>query len=233
MIQDRSFPQFADFREFSDFPQFVDFLKAQLARPLPGQVAQFQMAPLSGRQPEMGSISAKTCREAAVLALFYPCSKGRPKLLLTERPEGMTQHAGQVAFPGGRRENNEELEQTALRETEEEVLIDRKTIQICGQLTPLYVLPSDFCVYPFVGIVLDRHDMTIQTEEVAHVFGVRYRDLLDAEQRSVKVLSLLGKDRKVPHFTFGGRFVWGATAMMLAELAAVLDPELLELQTTL
>jgi len=60
MIQDRSFPQFADFADFADFPQFVKFLKAQLARPLPGQVAQFQMAPLSRRQPEMASISANT-----------------------------------------------------------------------------------------------------------------------------------------------------------------------------
>jgi len=213
------------------YPEFCDLLSERLAGNLPGQSAQFQMAPLSRRQPGRSSVEAKSCREAAVLALFYPCSKGRPKMLLTERPHAMNQHAGQVAFPGGRREEGESLEETALRETEEEVLIERTAVDLCGTLTPLYIPPSNFCVYPYVGFIDFRPDMTVETEEVAHMFGVRGADLINADMRAVELRTISGVEREVPHFTFNGKFVWGATAMMIAELAAVIDPELINLQS--
>jgi len=212
---------------FNDFSEFSDLLSGRLAGKLPGQAAQFQMAPLARRQPEMTSVESKSCREAAVLALFYPCSKGRPKLLLTERPEAMNQHAGQVAFPGGRREEGEQLPDTALRETEEEVLIERSVVDLIGALTPLYIPPSNFCVYPYVGIIDFRPDMSVRTEEVANIFGVRSADLVNAEMRSVEMRTMAGVEREVPHFTFNDKIVWGATAMMIAELAAVLNPELM------
>ena len=209
--------------------EFRDLLSGRLAGKLPGQSAQFQMAPLSRRQPDRSSVEAKSCREAAVLALFYPCSKARPKMLLTERPQAMNQHAGQIAFPGGRREEGEGLEETALRETEEEVLIERAAVDLCGALTPLFIPPSNFCVYPYVGFIDFRPDMTVRTEEVANMFGVRSADLIDKNMRAIELRTISGVEREVPHFTFNGKFVWGATAMMIAELAAVIDPQLMSM----
>ena len=211
------------------FPDFRDLLATQLSQPLPGQQAQFQMAPLARRQPEMASVHAKSCREAAVLALFYPCSKGKPKLLLTVRPEIMNKHAGQVAFPGGRREEGEDLEQTALRETEEEVFIPTSHVDVLGKLTPLYIPPSNFCVYPYVGVIDYRPDMKRTSDEVAAMFGVRAHELILPEKREVVSRELAGAKRQIPYFAFEGREIWGATAMMMSELAAVLNPTLIEL----
>ena len=211
------------------FSEFRDLLSTRLSQPLPGQHAQFQMAPLARRQPEMASVQAKKCREAAVLALFYPCSKGRPKLLLTVRPEAMNKHAGQVAFPGGRRETGEELIQTALRETEEEVYIPGEQIDVLGELTSLYIPPSNFCVYPYVGVIDFRPDMKRTSEEVAAMFGVRAHELILPGYRDLFTLELAGEKRQIPYFGFEGRQIWGATAMMMSELAAVLDPNLIDL----
>lgn len=212
------------------FFQFKDLVQTQLSQPLPGHRAQFQMAPLARQQPEMASVESKTCREAAVLALFYPCSKGRAKLLLTVRPEAMKKHAGQVAFPGGRREPGESLSDTALRETEEEIRVSSKSIDLLGELTPLYIPPSNFCVFPFVGFVEERPDMHVTSEEVAAVFGVRAHELILPEKRKYFSSELSGKVRNIPFFDFNGYQIWGATAMMMAELAAVIDPSLREIE---
>jgi len=212
------------------FPQFKDLVQTQLSQPLPGQKAQFQMAPLARQQPEMASVESKSCREAAVLALFYPCSKGKAKLLLTVRPDAMKKHAGQVAFPGGRREPGESLSDTALRETEEEIFVPGHTIELIGELTPLYIPPSNFCVYPFVGFVDTRPDMNVTSEEVAAMFGVRAHELILPEKRRFFPSNVAGQERNIPFFDFNGYQIWGATAMMMAELAAVIDPTLRQVE---
>jgi 8-oxo-dGTP pyrophosphatase MutT (NUDIX family) len=210
------------------FTAFTDLLTTRLSQPLPGQSAQFQMAPLARRQPEMASVEAKTCREAGVMALFYPDAERQPQLLLTRRPDAMKKHAGQIAFPGGRREAHESLEEAALRETEEEVLIPAARIDVIGALSSLYIPPSNFCVHPFVGCIDFTPDLDVRTDEVAEAFGVRPHLLVDPTFRAVEPLLVGGQERMVPHFLFGGHKVWGATAMMMAELAAVLDPVVLE-----
>ena len=214
----------------NDLPHtdFVDLLTTRLSQPLPGQKAQFQMAPLSRRQPAMASVEAKECREAGVLALFYPDADGHSQLLLTKRPDMMNKHAGQIAFPGGRREPDESLMETALRETEEEVEIPAERVDVIGALSSLYIPPSNFCVYPFVGVIDHEPDLTVRTEEVAHMFGVPPQHLIEASMRATTVHFVGGKERTVPHFTFADELVWGATAMMIAELAAVLDPSVRE-----
>ncbi len=210
------------------FTEFVAFLNSRLSQPLPGQPAQFQMAPLSRRQPSRASTEAKDCREAGVLALFYPDQDDRPHLMLTRRPEAMNKHAGQVAFPGGRRESGESLEETALRETEEEVLVAASQIDVLGELTSLYIPPSNFCVHPFVGAISHTPDLSVRTEEVADIFGVPPVHLTDPAMRASKPMELGGITRDIPHFMLQGHVVWGATAMMMAELAAVLNPLVLE-----
>ncbi len=120
------------------------------------------------------------------------------------------------------------MEETALRETEEEVRIPAARVDIVGALTPLYIPPSNFCVHPFVGLVDHTPDLEVRTEEVADLFGVPPGHLVDPAMRSTQQMHLGGKDRDIPYFALDGHVVWGATAMMLAELAAVLSPLVLE-----
>ena len=185
------------------------------------------MAPLHRREETSASVEGRNCREAAVLALFFP-EEGESQLLLTVRPEGMTQHAGQVALPGGRREPEESLEQTALRETHEEVHIEPDRIELIGRLSPLFVTPSKFCVYPFIGWMESRPDLSVTSDEVAWAFGAPLSDLVHPQTRKTTLRTIRGRELNIPYFDLEGHFVWGATAMMLSELAAALNPVLLD-----
>ncbi len=186
------------------------------------------MAPLGRDHPDLASVEGKSCREAAVLALFYPNgaldeARVHPaSLLLTLRQDGMPDHAGQIAFPGGRREQGEDLEGTALRETEEEMAICRQDIELLGPLTPLFIPPSSFCVYPFVGAVREMPDLSVVSNEVAGAFGIPVSDLTDPGVRRRTNRTIRGEVVEVPHFDLAGRFIWGATAMMMAELIALI-----------
>jgi 8-oxo-dGTP pyrophosphatase MutT (NUDIX family) len=206
------------------YGRFIESLKKRLAGELPGVPAQLEMAPLTRRRAPELAIDGKECAEAAVLALFYPDGK-RPaaaRLLLTVRPREMTRHAGQVAFPGGRREDGETLAEAALRETEEEVSIPRGDIVLLGRLTPLFIPPSGFCVHPFVGALHQYPDLAITSDEVDDIFGVGAAELGILSNRQTMAVEIRGALVEVPCFKLDGRSVWGATAMMLSELASVL-----------
>lgn len=206
------------------FDEFAGALQAAMEqRSLPGRDAQLRMAPLDRLEHLKPPPDNPPPRDAAVLALFYPDTRHGSRLLLTVRPTGMSQHAGQVALPGGRREPGETLHETALRETHEEVLIPPRDVAILGALTPLYVIPSRFQVHPFVGVMRREADLSARSDEVAHLFGVPVGDLTAAERRSMHTRRVGRRERQVPHYDFEGHVVWGATAMMLSELAGLLE----------
>lgn len=198
-------------------------LATELGKPLPGRDVQLAMAPLDRLEHLAADASDRPYRDAAVLALLYPDDRGDTRLLLTVRPDGMKQHAGQVALPGGRREAGETLTETVLRETHEEVLIPPDRIALLGTLTPLHVIPSKFNVHPYVGYSMEPPDLSVRTDEVAHLFGVPPVDLIRPERRKSRRQHIGQRERDVPYFDLEGHVVWGATAMMLAEFAAVLQ----------
>lgn len=199
---------------------FDELLRERLAAALPGTTVQVDMAPVYRRNPSMARIEGKTCREAAVLAVLHPSADG-VRILLIERPSHLHHHAGQVAFPGGRREAGESLLETALRETEEELGLDRSTIRVLGGLTPLFIPPSGYCVYPFVAWADVLPDLRPEPGEVADWFTARLAELADPACRQEVERSVRGQTFTVPAFHVEGRHVWGATAMMLSELVAV------------
>ncbi|HEX7070919.1 MAG TPA: CoA pyrophosphatase [Rhodothermales bacterium] len=178
------------------------------------------MAPSTRARAEHLSVQGKSCRDAAVLAILYPGAAG-PSLVLTLRHADLPAHAGQVSFPGGARDPGEELSATALRETEEEIGLDPDQVKILGPLTPLYVPPSGFCIYPFVGAVEELPALRPFEREVSAVLHVPLSHLLSANTRVTEEWVLRGEPVTVPFYRYETHKVWGATAMILAELLEV------------
>lgn len=205
------------------FEACLTHLRRRLAQPLPGQAAQFRMAPRYRQDAELADVRGKPCREAAVLALLHPLADDAPALVLTVRPPDMKHHGGQIAFPGGRREADEARETTALREAEEEVGLPQDQVDLLGPLTPLYIPPSNFCVYPFVGAVEQHPDLYPADEEVAEILHVPLARLLAPTTHREEPWTLRGREVVVPYFSIAEHKVWGATAMMLAELLALFE----------
>jgi 8-oxo-dGTP pyrophosphatase MutT (NUDIX family) len=203
-------------------PALVERLGARLAAPLPGHDAQLAMAPLRGRPRESLSVEGKNCREAAVLVLLYPF-EGATALALTARQPALRDHSGQVSLPGGSLDPGETPEAAALREGWEEVGVPADRPAVLGRLTPLYIPPSNFCVQPVVAALDVGFAFRPHEAEVAAMLDVPLAALLDPAVRRAEPWEHRGATVEVPFFLLGDHKVWGATAMILAELAALLE----------
>jgi 8-oxo-dGTP pyrophosphatase MutT (NUDIX family) len=186
---------------------------------LPGLPAQALMAPRPRRGWKPGE--PEYARNAAALVLFYARRGDRPYLVLTVRAGVLSRHGGQVSFPGGAIEPGEAVASAALREAAEEVGIDPSAVRVVGALTPLHIPVSDFIVHPVVGVMDRTPEFTHAAAEVARVLEVPFEDLLDPNRLCVTTRVRDGEFVEVPYFALEGEKVWGATAMMLAELLTV------------
>ena len=198
-----------------------ELVRAAMQIPLPGRVAQMSMAvrPRPGDRPDLPDPCP---REAGVLILLYE-RVGRLFLPLTRRTLTVEMHSGQISLPGGAREPQDtSFAQTALRETREELGIPNAKITVLGPLTPLYIPPSQFCVYPYVGRTPGAFPLSPDPDEVAEVIEVSLDHLLEPATRQEKTHFRDGKRYKVPLYMVANHRVWGATAMILAEFLALL-----------
>ena len=157
-------------------------------------------------------------RQGAVLLLLFR-RNDLVSFVLTRRRDDLAAHAGQISLPGGRREEGESLQETALRETFEEVGIEPQSITILGRLAPIYISPSDFEVHPFVGWREETPAFVPQLSEVAEIIEAPLANILDGSSRGEEVWERGGMSMKVPFFQINSHKVWGATAMMLSEFA--------------
>lgn len=158
-------------------------------------------------------------RDAAVVAPLL-WREGVLCLVYTLRRADLEHHAGEVSFPGGRREADEGPVACALREFEEEVGVAREAIEICGALTPRTSI-ARYRVQPFVGLLEDAPAFVPQEAEVAEILEVPIAQLADPglwEQRDV--MRDGGKRYSVPFFDFEGRMLWGLTARFTLDLIA-------------
>lgn len=196
-------------------------LQEELQRTLPGLAAQLRMItdPRPGHQ--VYQQVRDSCVTAGVLVLVYP-RQGRLHLVLTRRTESLYHHQAQISFPGGRQEPGETYAQTALREAGEELGIRPGDVRILGHLTPLYIPPSNYCIYPVVAFAEERPQFLPSPEEVAEVIEVPLDHLVDPQTVLREVWSLQNQDYEVPFYLYEGYKIWGATAMVLAELVTIL-----------
>lgn len=157
-------------------------------------------------------------REAAVLLLVFPDKRGDLMTALTRRHRKLTKHAGQISLPGGRRDPGETLDQTALREAEEEIGIAAVEIELLGKLNPVYIPPSDFTVAPYVGWYDGEPQFIRNDQEVDEIIQVPIAALLDPGiYLTGPVETGSGKTMEVPYFQVDLHQVWGATGIMLSE----------------
>ena len=207
------------------FEKFLELVPKISNLPLPGKDAQLEMAPLE-RVEALGEmdIEKRNPRWAAVMALFYPDKTGECRMALILRRTYKGVHSNQVGFPGGKVEpEDRDLEDTACRETEEEVSVPGKDIQVFKMTTKTYIPPSNFWVQPFMGYVDYTPRFLPQDVEVAAMIEARVDDLLDSENLITKNLSTsYALNIDVPAFKINGYIVWGATAMMLNEMKHLL-----------
>ncbi|OOG72787.1 CoA pyrophosphatase [Algoriphagus sp. A40] len=207
-----------------EFDQLIRQLERRLKDPLPGKDAHLKMSPQPVDMRRFEPVLPENHRKSGVLILFYPGEMGS-FFPLIKRPEYPGFHSGQVAFPGGKMEEGDlNIIQTALREAEEEVGINRREVQILGKLSDLYIPTSNFLVSPVIGFLEKRPDLIPEEKEVFRIIQTNLQFLLKPEVRKQKVLEF-GPALKLdtPYFEIDGEVVWGATAMILSELIQILD----------
>lgn len=146
-------------------------------------------------------------------------------VLLTRRTDHLNNHAGQISFPGGKvDEEDNSPEETALRETEEEIGLDRSRVQLLGRL-PDYFIPTGFRVTPVIGWVEPPFSLALDPFEVAEVFEAPLSFLVDPNHRQLQSAVRNGRLRHFYAMPYQGYNIWGATAGILVVLSRILlDP---------
>ncbi len=137
-------------------------------------------------------------------------------VVLTRRPGDMRRHAGEVAFPGGRQDPDEDLPTTALREAEEEVGLPRADVELLGALEPVATLATGFAIYPFVGLIEPGREWELSPREVEEVIEPSLTELRNGFDR--RRIVRRGIPLRTDVYVVGDAFVWGATARMVSDL---------------
>jgi 8-oxo-dGTP pyrophosphatase MutT (NUDIX family) len=161
--------------------------------------------------------------KAAVLVALY-VDGGDLRTVFTRRRHDLRSHAGEISFPGGRRDEDEDdLRITALREAEEEIGLPREEVRIVGALTPTPTVATSYAVYPFVGLIEPGRAWTLSAQEVDEVIELRLTDLRAAHER--RRLLHRGIPFRSDVYSVGeGLVIWGATARIVGDLLARVEP---------
>ncbi len=204
--------------------KFIEELEKQLAFPLPGLEAQMKMATFRKTDKAEDFLPPKTFKKAAVLCLLYPKGANWHIALMKRTTHEHDKHSGQVSFPGGRYEETDaDYGYTALRETEEELGIPMKDITLIGKLTDIYIAPSNFMVYPYVGFCETVPNFKPDRSEVAEILEPSITHLLDPA--TIKTGDFNSPNgwtaSNIRYFDVNGEVVWGATSMLLNEFLEV------------
>jgi len=160
--------------------------------------------------------------ESAVTIIFYSENE-KINIIFIKRKEDGKAHGGQVAFPGGKFEKEDnKLIYTAIRETFEEIGIKIHKNQIIGQLTPIFIPVSNFKVTPFIAYLDYKPEYLLSENEVDKIITAEIHDLFGKENTGTKFFNRNNIQFTAPYFRANGDIVWGATAMILSELKEII-----------
>lgn len=202
---------------------FINQLKIQLNEPLPGQEAQLLMVPGEKAVLMKSYPQHPDPKKSAVLILLFPFEEGISTILI-ERAVYVGIHSGQIAFPGGKAEETDpDLKYTALRETYEEVGIPIEQVEIIGNLTDVYINPSNYLVTPFIGYLSQTPDFLINEREVQKIIRVDILNTHKVIKSTKKITHSNGLHIQTPFYSIDGFTIWGATAMMMSELIVLTE----------
>ncbi len=199
-----------------------ELLRSELKKPLPGIEVQLQMAPPDRSLKNFPRVPQADASIAAVLIILYQHNDSINTVFI-QRPDYEGVHSGQISFPGGRKEPEDtDIIKTALREAYEEVGVDLSEISVVGTLTPLFIPVSKTIVTPVVGWTNNKPAFKIQEEEVLYLIEGDLKKILNPSIIKIKRFDILGEMRDIKYFDYEGHIIWGATAMILNELLAII-----------
>lgn len=207
-----------------DLTEFLQYIPKIKTEALPGESAHQKMIP-----PERISFMENinwaefSPRKAAVMMLLYP-KNNTTHLVLILRNSYKGIHSSQVGFPGGKVEAyDSSLEAAALRETYEEIGIPTEKMTVIRAFSEVYIPPSNFIVYPFLGYSTEVLSFIPDPREVSGIIEVSLQDFLHDSAVTTEIMATsYMKENPMPVFQFGEHTVWGATGMILSELKEVL-----------
>ena len=153
---------------------------------------------------------------SAVLVPLFADAEERLHAVFTRRRDDLRRHAGEISFPGGRRDEGETLVETALREAHEEIGLPAEAVDVVGALAPVGTFVTNYAIYPFVGLIEPGFAWIVQETEVAEVLEFSLDDLV--AHHSLKRLVRRGMAFKTDVYELEGHMIWGATARILGDL---------------
>lgn len=197
----------------------INHLKLAIANQIDTSDAHWQLMPLQRKLDFEKLVPNQQTKKSAVLLLFYP-ENNKLNLIFIKRQDYEGVHSGQIAFPGGKFDiDDKTLKNTALRETNEEIGINVNDIEIFGELTEIYIPPSNYLVKPYIGYISYKPEFSLNEREVNLVFAIDINEINASSIIYEKEIVLNNTLKiKAPYFNLNGHLVWGATSMILNEL---------------
>lgn len=202
---------------------FITQLKAELLHDLPGVDAHLRLAPEIRINDLKIPKHPTNAMESAVLIILYP-NNGHLKTVVILRNEYNGVHSGQISLPGGKTEKSDiDFKYTAMREAQEEIGIIPSELEVIGQLSRFYVIPSNFIIYPYIAYCAHRPVFHPNPFEVQRIIEIDVFNEISYEKIVNRTLRFKNNvEVDAPGFAVSGEFMWGATAMIFSELLHVL-----------
>jgi 8-oxo-dGTP pyrophosphatase MutT (NUDIX family) len=154
--------------------------------------------------------------ESAVLVPLYEDPAGEVHAVFTRRRDDLKRHAGEISFPGGRRDGDEALERTALREAHEEIGLSPDSVEVAGALEPTPTLVTSYAIYPFVGVIEAGLEWVLSATEVAEILELPLSAIRAG--KGERRLLRKGIAFRTTTFEVGPHTIWGATARIVEDL---------------
>ena len=196
--------------------------------PVPAEVLMPVFLDGSGLRPPRVPPLGRAGRPAGVLVLLYPDSEGSARVVLTERATRDGHHSGEVSFPGGKAEpEDDDIAATALREAAEEIALDPVAagVEVVGKLERFWIPVSDFEVHPIVALAARRPELLASPDEVASILEPAVGRFLPDAPIVIVERTIGDWPMRYGAYDIEGLNVWGATARILSQLGAVLSAD--------